>query len=376
MTGQRGDRICGAPGRARPPAGPSRGMHRRHVRPTNRGRLAAWPVAALLWSGSALSSPALGAQEPAGEVEVFGVTMRIHDAGSGTAVLGALIELPGVSRRYTTGVAGEVTFEIPAGHYTFTVHKGGYATLRGDFGVIGPSELTVTMHELGDVDTSVPGRLLVRVAEFGSGRLIEGAAVSLPGGRGGLTDGDGWVEFTDLDGPAAEITVQMIGYRKRTEPVTLREGRTTVVEVAMSIDAVVLAPIEVEVRSGFLEAHGVYWRMDHNRTMHVFDTEDLIERGGEPYITSAFTKIPNIHVYGPGIVLGRRRCELATYWDGIPLELAAAPEILDGIQPEDIELVEIYTGTRTPTRFSRWPGDINTCGAIVYWSKRRADRSR
>ncbi len=217
-----------------------------------------------------VSGPVLWAQEPDREVEAVPVTVQVSDAESSVPLLGALIELTGQSRRYVTGMDGKVTFELQPGHYTFTVHKGGYATLRGDFGVVGASDLAVVMHGLGDVDASIPERLLVRVAEFGTGRLIEGAAISLPGGQGGLTDGSGWVEFRDVDGAVAEVTVQMLGYRKRTEPVTLHEGRTTVVEVAMSIDAVVLAPIEVEARSGFLEAQGVYWRMDHGRTMHVF----------------------------------------------------------------------------------------------------------
>ena len=255
--------------------------------------------------------------------------------------------------------------------------------LRGDFRVVRvvrAGELTFLMHALGDVDTSIPERLLVRVAEFGSGRLIEGAAVSLVGGQGGLTDGSGWVEFRDLGGPVAEVTVQMFGYEKRTEPVTLHQGRTTVVEVAMSIDAVVLEPLRVEVRSRYLEAHGVYWRMDHNRTMHVFDSEDLIERGGVPYLTQAFTKLPGLHVTG-GSISGLRGCKIAVYWDGMPMEwggrvVTTVPWGLDEIPPEEIDLVEIYTGIRTPLRFSRWPGDMNNCGAVAFWSRRFADRSR
>ena len=260
----------------------------------------------------------------------------------------------------------------------YTAHKGGYAMLRGDFRVVRVAragELTFLMHELGDVDTSIPGRLLVRVAEFGSGRLIDGAAVSVVGGQGGLTDGSGWVEFGEVSGPVAEVTVQMFGYERRTEPVTLHEGRTTVVEVAMSVDAVVLAPLEVVAKSRYLEKHGVYWRMDHGHAMHVFDSEDLIERGGVPYLTQAFTKIPNLHVFG-GIIFGRRQCEIALYWDGMPWHLAAVPWGLDEVPPGEIELVEVYTGLRTPLRFSRGPGDINDCGAIAVWSRRRADRSR
>ena len=337
-------------------------------------------VATLLSLAAFPSGPVLSAQEPGQRAEVVRVTVRVRDAESSAPLLGALIELAGRSRRYVTGMDGRVTLEIPAGHYTFTAHKGGYATLRGDFGVIGESELTVVMHQLGDVDASIPERLLVRVAEFGTGRLIEGAAVTLPGGRGGLTDGSGWVEFRDVRGAVAEVTVQMIGYRKRTEPVTLHEGRTTVVEVAMSIDAVVLAPIEVEVRSGFLEKHGVYWRMDHGHAMHVFDSEDLRERGGVPNLAEAFRKIPNLHVFGERI-FGRRGCPIALYWDGVPTHFGEEivrpiPGGLALVTPEEIELVEVYTGMRTPSRFSRWPGDLNDCGAIAFWSRNLADRSR
>ena len=350
------------------------GAHRR-----TRCRTAMLSLAASLWLGSFLSDSALWAQEPQPGVRMVDVTVRLVDAKTRAPLLGALIELSGHSRRYVTGMNGQVSFEVPVGDYTLTAHKGGYAMLRGDFRVVRvvrAGELTFLMHALGDVDTSIPERLLVRVAEFGSGRLIEGAAVSLVGGQGGLTDGSGWVEFRDVGGPVAEVTVQMFGYEKRTEPVTLHEGRTTVVEVAMSIDAVVLAPLEVVAKSRYLEAHGVYWRMDHGRSMHVFDSEDLIERGGVPYLTEAFRKIPNLHVYGGDLILGRRQCEIAWYWDGMPLRFATIPWLPDEIPPEEIELVEVYTGIRTPLRFSRWPGDMNDCGAIAFWSRRRADRYR
>ena len=337
-------------------------------------------LAACVPVGSFLSVPALMGQEPGRETEAVLVTMQVRDAESDAPLMGALIELSGVSRRYVTGIDGQAALEVPSGHYPFAVHKGGYATLRGDFGVVGASELTVMMHELGDVDTSVPGRLLVRVAEFGSGRLIEGATVSLAGRGGGLTDASGWAEFTDVEGPVAEVTVRMIGYRKRTEPVTLREGGTTVVELSMSIDAVVLAPLEVEVRSGFLEAQGVYWRIDHGHAMHVFDSGDLIARGGVPYLTEAFRRIPNLHVFGQSF-FGRHGCHIAVYWDGVPTRwgqhiVRPIPGGLAELPPEEIELVEVYTGMRTPLRFSRWPGDRNDCGAIAIWSRRRADRSR
>ncbi len=235
---------------------------------------------AVALSAASLAPPSgLAAQEPDLDTAVFRVTANLRDADTKEALMGALIEVAGHPGRYVTGMHGQVGFDLPAGHYAFAAHKGGYATLMGDFRVVRAGNLMVMMHELGEVDASIPGRLLVRVAEFGSGRLIEGAAVSLSGGRALMTDGRGWVEFRDLSGPVAEVAVESFGYRTRTETVSLQDGRTTVVEVALAIDAVVLAPLDVEARSRFLERQGVYWRLDRGWADHLLTREELIGAG-------------------------------------------------------------------------------------------------
>ena len=292
------------------------------------------------------------------------VTVRLLD---GRVLRGALIELSGLPRRYVTGMDGRVSFEVPMGHYTLTAHKGGYATLQGDFRAIRAGELTFLMHELGDVDTSIPERLLVRVAEFGSGRLIEGAAVSLPGGQARMTDGQGWVEFRDVSGPVAEVTVAGFGYEKRTEPVPLHEGRTTVLEVAMAIDAVVLAPLEVTAQSRFLEKWGVYWRIDHNRVNKVMTREEMMERA-VPNLSDAFRIRPGVRVEYRGhfaVFLGRGGCEMPVFLDGWPL--ASWGLDIDDLKPEDLALAEVFWAERTPPRFN-----LGGCGAVVLWSRRRA----
>lgn len=79
-------------------------------------------------------------------------------------------------------------------------------------------------HELGDLDTSIPGRPVMGVAESGSGRRIEGMAVSLPGEQTRMTDGLGWVEIRGPTGSVAEVTVNSSGYETHTLPVPLHEG--------------------------------------------------------------------------------------------------------------------------------------------------------
>ena len=342
-----------------------RSVRRDGVSRWHRYRTALILLVASVSVGSFASPAVLAAQE----AETVPVTIRLLDAATNGVLRGALIELSGLPRRYVTGMDGRVSFEVPMGHYTLTAHKGGYATLQGDFRAIRAGELTFLMHELGDVDTSIPERLLVRVAEFGSGRLIDGAAVSLPGGQARMTDGQGWVEFRDVSGPVAEVTVAGFGYEKRTEPISLQEGRTTVLEVAMAIDAVVLAPLEVTAQSRFLEKQGVYWRIDHNRVNKVMTREEMMERG-VPYLSEAFRIRPGVRVEHRGhdvVLLGRGGCELKVYMDGWPLAFWGLN--IDDLDPEDLALAEVFWAERTPHRF-----DLEGCGAVVFWSRKRAGK--
>ena len=333
---------------------------------------------AIALSAALLAHPSgLMAQEPEQDTTVFRVTANLRDADTNEALMGALIELTGLPGRYVTGMHGQVGFDLQAGHYAFTAHKGGYATLRGDFRVTRAGNLIVMMHELGDVDTSIPGRLLVRVAEFGSGRLVEGAAVSLSGGRAGMTDGQGWVEFRDLSGSVAEVTVESFGYETRTETLSLRDARTTVVEVSLAVDPVVLAPIEVEARSRFLEKQGVYWRLDRGWADHLLTREELMERA-DPYLAEAFKHLPGFRVERMGYMAGLKTysgCPIPVYLDGRPVGLAGLN--MNDIQPEDVEFAEVYDPGRVPGRYLteahlREPRHL--CGIVLLWSRKRAGR--
>jgi len=347
------------------------------------GRISRWPsvwlFAASLFAYSNELSP-LAAQEPGEDTETLRVTLHVRDADTNDPLMGALIELAGQPRRYVTGVGGQVSFELPPGHYTFTAHKGGYATLRGDFRVVYQGNLAVTMHELGDVDTGIPGRLLVRVAEFGSGRLIEGAAVSISGGERRLTDAEGWVDFSDLGGPVAEVTVQVFGYETRTEPISLHEGRTTVVEVAMAIDAVVLAPLEVEVESGFLERQGVYWRIDRGWPDKLLTREELIDKS-VPRLADAFRSLAGVRVdyWGPfAFLMTHTGCPIPVFLDGRQLgnDVGGLNFVvglnIDDIPADEVELAEYYEPGRVPARFVK--PSVDNCGAVLLWSRERAGK--
>ena len=231
------------------------------------------------------------------------------------------------------------------------------------------------MRELGDVDTSISDRLMVRVSEFGSGRLMQGASVSVRGERVRLSDGQGWVVFWDLSGPVAEVIVEGLGYETRTESVSLQEGRTTVVEVAMAIEALVLAPLEVEAEAGLLEKQGVYWRIDRGWPTKVLTREELMERA-VPNLSDAFRNlIPGIFVEYEGHLTVLRSpggCRVGVYLDGQLLGLNVVGLNIDDILAEDVELAEYYEPGRVPARFGG--GQARNCGLVLLWSQRRAGK--
>ncbi len=314
------------------------------------------------------------------------VTVTVRDAGSLTPLTGVVIELSGLQGRHVTGDDGTATFEVPVGWYRLTARKSGYATLEGAI-IDGESAAArgirtlLMMHRIPDEDLSAPASLLVQVTEFGSERPIEAAEVSLVGASERLlTNARGMARFGDLRRSLVEVSVRRIGYATRTEPVVLEAERTTLAKVAMTADAVPLAPLEVEARSRFLERQGVYWRVDHDRVTHLFDSDDLIERmreQGSPLLSHAFLRLPGLYVWydaGAPFFLGSRMCEIPVYWDG---KMWGNPYGgIDHTPPEAVELVEVFTGPRTPRRFQRWRGDLNDCGAILFWSKDRANRTR
>ena len=316
-----------------------------------------------------LDVPAPATREPGPDTTAFRVTLHLRDVEDNAPLLGALIELPDHPEPYVTGMNGTVSLEIPPGRYTLTANKGGYTTLHGAFRVVGEGDLQVLMRELGDVDTSIAGRLVVRVSEFGSGRLIQGASVSVNGEGGRLSDGQGSAEFGGLEGPVVEVSVEGFGYETHTEPVTLNEEGTTVVEVAMAINALVLDPIEVEAGSGFLERMGVNWRVERGWPDSLLTRETLMEEG-KPNLADAFRRLPGVMVSfrGPIVILTTYGgCRIPVLLDGISVGTSAVGLSLNDIPAGYLELAEVYQGGRVPGRFGPSP-----CGLILLWSREAA----
>ena len=240
-----------------------------------------------------------GADLEAQQANTVTITGHIRDLDTGSNLEGAVLELSGLVHRHVTGADGRATFSAPTGNYTLTIRRAGYVTLRGGFRVIRPGDFSLSMRkgEAGD-QLAAPARLLVRVVDAASGAPVEGAAVSVLDGRRGFTDAGGRATFGGLQSDLTTLTVERIGYATREEPIALHPDQTTVAEVAMTVEAVALRPITVEVRSRFLEARGFYRRLDDGIMTRLL-TRQTIEERGSPRISDAFARVPGLRINRP-----------------------------------------------------------------------------
>lgn len=326
----------------------------------------------LALAGTAFARPGLvAAQQP----DIVRITARIQDVDTRADLEGAVIALSGVADRYVTGLDGRVSFDAAIGDYTLTIRKGGYATMEGGFKVLRPGDFSLMLRKAEYGDLGIPARLLVKVVDAAGGGPVEGATVSLVDGRMAPTNSDGRVEFGGLFSDLTEVTVDRIGYATRTEPVALHPDRTTAVEVALTVEAVALRPIKVEVRSRFLEARGYYRRLDQGVVMRLI-TRQSIEERGSPLISDAFAHVPGLRIDRPSTHrahLRARDCMLAIFVDGVEwnVDIEGAVNI-DQIPPEWVEVAEVYWGSRTPPEFrGRYNGG---CGSALIWTKQAVSR--
>ena len=305
------------------------------------------------------------------QTDVVSITAHVQDVDTRSDLDGAVIELSGMANRFVTGPDGRVTFEAPRGDYTLTIRRAGYVTLQGGFEVLRQGDFGLMMRK-GEAEDllAAPARLLVKVVDSTQGRPIEGASVSVLDGRQAITNLSGRAEFTGLASQLTHLTVERIGYATRSEPITLHPDRTTAVEVAMTIEAIPLRPLKVEVRSRFLESRGYYRRVDQGVVMRLL-TRQTIEERGSVRISDAFSHLPGIRINRPTTdraFLQAHDCELAVFVDGVEWNVDIEGTVnIDHIPPEWVEVAEVYWGSRTPPEYR---GKYNGgCGSALIWTR-------
>jgi Carboxypeptidase regulatory-like domain/TonB-dependent Receptor Plug Domain len=240
--------------------------------------------------------------------------------------------------------------------------------------------------------TGVATRLVGRVIDQENARPVGGALIHLDSATTALSDDRGWFIFGAVSAGSHMVRVEMIGYASRDDSLDVRAGQVNEIRLTIARTAISLEPIEVTVRSGWLESSGFYEREESSAAGHFVNRAD-IERKQPRVLTDLLSDIPglrvhfldagrkhvritrggttNLQAFDPRQELVLPGCEPDLYLDGqlyrerIPRDgTENKVDAFDIVEPQLIEGIEVYTGSTAPLQYQ------NSCGVILVWTKR------
>ncbi|HEX9893764.1 MAG TPA: carboxypeptidase regulatory-like domain-containing protein [Gemmatimonadales bacterium] len=260
-------------------------------------------------------------------------------------------------------------------------------------------------------DTLPPSGVIAGVVTDVSHRPIQRAIVTiLPGGREVFTDAKGSFEFRSRAPGLHILAVRALGYRQRLVQVSLGagEGWRRGVDLALAVHE--LPEIEARVNAwkpaeyaGTSRYDGFFQRKRLGMGTHL--SRDQIDRLGALHFTQILQRVPGFRVAWnpPGsqqpTTVKITRCaeanppKVALYVDGIRRRSSSSElsqgyglvitggrgrrqsggeyaveqfaELLDSVNPRDIEMVEVYRGVaQIPADFDR-----DVCAVIAIWTR-------
>lgn len=186
---------------------------------------------------------------------------RVADAETQTALSNALVEIPELDIRGVTDRQGMLTLgRLPEGTYQVMARRLGYLDLEGELQVPGGTQFLVLMNRNQEPDTARYGRIFGHVTDGGS--AISDVDVTIVGqeSQRAISNPQGRFGLANLEPGLVQVRLTRLGYTPRTATLVVQAGRTSDLEVTMAPEAIELEPIEVTVRSQFLEKNGYYER--------------------------------------------------------------------------------------------------------------------
>jgi len=212
-----------------------------------------------------------------------------------------------------------------------------------------------------------------RVLEHETDRYLQGAAVSLGSGPGGVrglgtrvTGPDGGFRFQNVPPGIYRLSVTLLGYEDLRDDLEVRPGKHLVLVLPLSTFPVPMEPIIVRARPGPADLPAGF-ESRRARLGGTFWTGEEIRERKPQLFSDLLRRVPGARVI-PSLRYGyevrfRGGCAPVIWIDGTrvrpPLDLDAL------VRPEDLEAVEVYRGAHLPIRFGPSP-----CGGILIWTRR------
>jgi hypothetical protein len=322
------------------------------------------------------------------------VTLRgtVLDAVTGEALEGVAVSMSDLGLRVLTDEEGVfVMSDVPLGTHQLALQLEGYESPSGRLMVERGGEMTLRLRPLGGPTASDMSQIRGTVRNARGGQGLEGAAVSLtPLGMTRITDANGSFVFQNVPPGQFRMTVELLGYSRREDPVTVTSRKILTLDLALAVEPIELDPIEVtvEARNFDLELTGFYERRD--ATSGAFITREKIEERQPLFTTDIFQGLAGVRVVG-GLGMGTQKavvvagsralsfgvtpgeCHPAVWVDGQMVHQGSGGPISDGpaflddlVQPEMIAGVEIYNSSaKVPLQYNQF----SACGVIVIWTR-------
>lgn len=241
--------------------------------------------------------------------------------------------------------------------------------------LIGVTTSAATSQELGILAGRVIGA---------NDRPVASAQVRLIGSDSiVLTDDDGQFRLTRLIPGAQTLEVRMLGYRRALAAVEIEAGLTRTVQITLVTQPIALQLVEVTEEWAMSPGLRGFHERRERGGGHFF-TREQIARMQPRVVTDILRRVPGVQIHavsGPYETsyiirmgratggMGSRPCPVLFYVNGSPFPLTSDLAINQFFAPDDIEAVEVYTGT------SRIPPELSSnmhnsrCGVIAIWTK-------
>ena len=232
---------------------------------------------------------------------------------------------------------------------------------------------------IASTDSAAEAELAVRPLLEGtasvSGSVLDATGQPLPGSQvrvletagSARADTAGRFLLSGLPAGTQVLETKRVGYRIVQQPIQLRAGRRTEVEVRLtrivSLDSIrVVAQrsryreFEQRRRAGF----GRYFTEEDVASRHLFQVSDLLRMtpGFKVFGTGIESKVVSSRIVGSGTGFNRPCEEANVVIDGMQRQ------DINWVHPNDVAAIELYPGPAgAPSQYE------NRCGLIVIWTK-------
>jgi hypothetical protein len=198
-----------------------------------------------------------------------------------------------------------------------------------------------------------------------------------------VANDQGHFRFIDVVAGRQTLDVRLVGYGRLLLPVEIGSGSTHVVHVTLVREPLGLDTVEVTARRYLPPGLRSFEERQSRGGGHFF-TREQIAKMNPRVVTDVLRRVPGVQIqptsgpYGASNLvrmgratggMGARPCPVLFYVNGSPFPLTADLAINQFIVPDDIEAIEVYTGTsRIPLEFSSNMHN-SRCGVIAIWTR-------